>query len=97
MEGYGEEFKDLRFLQGLPAHALVYDCVYTPVVTKLVHAAAERGLRAETGLSMLVWQGLLADALFFKGIRSRQDILSEENSEAVFKKLEAELFERNHP
>ena len=47
-----------------PADAFVYDCVYNPAETRLVQQARAAGLRAETGLGMLVEQGLLAFGLW---------------------------------
>ncbi|MDR1815976.1 MAG: hypothetical protein LBR00_04750 [Clostridiales Family XIII bacterium] len=89
MAGYGEDFADLSFLDGLPAHAVVYDCVYTPAETALVRAARARGLRAETGLSMLVWQGLLSEALW--GVAPREAALSAEVYGAVHEALSKHL------
>ncbi|MGF1450417.1 MAG: shikimate dehydrogenase [Opitutales bacterium] len=42
-------------------HALttvVYDMIYNPAETPLLHEARQRGLRGANGLSMLVWQGV---------------------------------------
>jgi shikimate dehydrogenase len=44
-------------LYDLPAHAKVYDMVYSPSGTPLVTEALARGLRAVNGLGMLVAQG----------------------------------------
>jgi shikimate dehydrogenase len=44
----------------LPAHALVYDVVYTPRPTRLLREAAARGLACQDGLEMLVQQGAAA-------------------------------------
>ena len=44
----------------LPAHALVYDVVYNPLVTPFLEAGRKHGLRAEGGLGMLVRQAALA-------------------------------------
>lgn len=41
----------------LPAKALVYDLVYRPRLTPLLHEAEIRGLPTLDGLAMLVWQG----------------------------------------
>jgi shikimate dehydrogenase len=43
-----------------PPDAFVYDLVYNPPETQLVQQALEAGLRATTGLGMLVEQGALA-------------------------------------
>jgi len=44
----------------LPANAFVYDLVYNPRETKLVHDARAQGLNASTGLGMLIEQAALA-------------------------------------
>jgi shikimate dehydrogenase len=44
----------------LPPHATVYDLVYNPPETKLVREAHRQGLRAKTGLGMLIEQAALA-------------------------------------
>ena len=38
----------------------VYDCVYSPNPTKLLARAKENGNECQNGLSMLLWQGVLA-------------------------------------
>jgi shikimate dehydrogenase len=43
-----------------PRHAALYDLVYAPSVTKLVHDARAEGLPAVTGLGMLIEQALLS-------------------------------------
>jgi shikimate dehydrogenase len=48
----------------LPPDAFVYDLIYNPAETQLVRQARERGLRAATGLGMLVEQGALAFELW---------------------------------
>ncbi len=47
-----------------PADAFVYDLVYNPAETLLVRQARAAGLRAATGLGMLVEQGALAFELW---------------------------------
>jgi shikimate dehydrogenase len=49
----------------LPAHAIVADLVYVPVLTPLVAAAKARGLRAADGLGMLLHQAVRGFALWF--------------------------------
>ena len=44
----------------LQPHTIVYDIVYTPPVTPLMHAAAARGCRTLGGIGMLVHQGAIA-------------------------------------
>lgn len=52
-------------LDALPAHAIVFDAVYTPLNTSLLNAARARGLRVVDGLSMLVHQGAEAFHIWF--------------------------------
>ncbi|MDR0875522.1 MAG: shikimate dehydrogenase [Clostridiales Family XIII bacterium] len=95
MQGYSQDFDDLGFLDALPKTALVYDCVYIPAETALVHEARARGLRAENGLSMLVWQGLLSDVHFLRAAGetrfTKAEILSQEMFSAVYQTLERTL------
>ncbi len=44
----------------LQPHTFVYDIVYTPPVTPLMHAAVKRGCKTLGGLGMLVHQGAIA-------------------------------------
>jgi len=46
-------------------HHLVYDMVYSPPRTRLMAAAEAEGARAANGLSMLLWQGVLAFEFWF--------------------------------
>lgn len=48
----------------LPSNAFVYDLVYNPRETKLVRGAHSQGLRATTGLGMLIEQAALAFELW---------------------------------
>jgi shikimate dehydrogenase len=95
MQGYAQDFEDLGFLDALPKTALVYDCVYIPAETTLLRAARARGLKAENGLSMLVWQGLLADVHFLRAAGetrfTKAEILSPEMFSAVYQTLESVL------
>jgi shikimate dehydrogenase len=49
----------------LPAHAVVADIVYVPLVTPLLATARERGLRTADGLGMLLHQAVRGFALWF--------------------------------
>jgi shikimate dehydrogenase len=74
MEGSGSDFSGFLFLDHLPKDSFVYDLVYNPKETALVKAAKERGLAAENGLSMLIYQGILSDELFFGIDTDRQTL-----------------------
>ena len=50
----------------LPAGAVVYDIVYTPLETPLIRDAAARGLGAISGLEMLVWQAVPGFEAWFR-------------------------------
>jgi shikimate dehydrogenase len=76
MDGTGKDFNAFLFLDKLPKDSFIYDLVYKPRETALVKAARERGLGAEGGLSMLIYQGILADELFF-GIETDRKALYE--------------------
>jgi shikimate dehydrogenase len=49
----------------LAPHHIVFDCVYAPSRTKLLHAADEAGARGANGLSMLLYQGALSFSIWF--------------------------------
>jgi len=49
----------------LAPHHIVFDCVYRPSKTALLHAADEAGARGANGLSMLLHQGALAFSVWF--------------------------------
>jgi shikimate dehydrogenase len=55
-------------LDVLPAHALVTDIVYTPLLTPLLRQARDRGLRTADGLGMLLHQAVPGFEAWF-GIR----------------------------
>jgi shikimate dehydrogenase len=52
-------------LSTLPEDAVVYDIVYTPLVTPLLAAAQDRDLATVDGLDMLIGQGAIAFEIFF--------------------------------
>ncbi len=52
-------------LAPLPDNAIVYDIVYTPLMTPLLRQAEARGLQTIDGLEMLIGQADLAFELFF--------------------------------
>src|SRR6266403_105777 len=49
----------------LAPHHMVFDCVYGPSKTSLLHAADEAGARGANGLSMLLHQGALSFSIWF--------------------------------
>jgi shikimate dehydrogenase len=49
----------------LAPHHIVFDCVYRPTKTALLHAAHEAGARSANGLSMLLHQGALSFSTWF--------------------------------
>ena len=52
-------------LSALPEDAVVYDIVYTPLLTPLLAAAQDRDLATVDGLDMLIGQGAIAFEIFF--------------------------------
>lgn len=52
-------------LSPLPEEAVVYDIVYSPLETRLLTAARQRGLDTVDGLDMLIGQAAFAFELFF--------------------------------
>ena len=58
----------------LPQHVVIYDLVYNPSETKLVRDARVQGLRATTGLGMLIEQAALAFQLW-TGYNPSREIL----------------------
>lgn len=59
-------------LASLPADAVVFDAVYTPLETALLAAARARGLATIDGLAMLIGQAAEAFRLFFGADAPRQ-------------------------
>ncbi|HZR04229.1 MAG TPA: shikimate dehydrogenase [Candidatus Udaeobacter sp.] len=49
----------------LAPHHLVFDCVYGPSKTALLHAAEQAGARSANGISMLLHQGALSFSIWF--------------------------------
>ncbi|GHV17039.1 hypothetical protein FACS189425_02460 [Clostridia bacterium] len=68
MLGNNKNFADFEFLNHLPRHALVCDLIYNPLETALLIEAKKRNLAILNGLTMLISQAILADAIFFEGI-----------------------------
>ena len=59
-------------LSPLPDDAVVYDIVYTPLITPLLAAARARGLATVDGLEMLIGQAALAFELLFGAAPPRE-------------------------
>lgn len=74
MVGCPNQFTDLSFLDALPRGAAVYDLIYHPAETELLRQARRRGLAASNGLSMLVWQAVLALEFFLDRPLDREDL-----------------------
>ena len=72
MEGCPGQFEDFSFLDTLPRRAAVYDLIYHPGETELLRQARRRGLAAANGLSMLVWQAVLALEYFLDRTLDRE-------------------------
>ena len=76
MEGCPGQFEDFSFLDTLPRGAAVYDLIYHPTETELLRQARRRGLAAANGLSMLVWQAVLALEYFLDRPLDREKLAS---------------------
>ena len=74
MEGCPGQFEDFSFLDALPREAAVYDLIYHPGSTELLRQARRRGLDASNGLSMLVWQAVLALEYFLDRPLDREEL-----------------------
>ncbi|NLB81544.1 MAG: quinate/shikimate dehydrogenase, partial [Clostridiaceae bacterium] len=44
---------------------VVYDIIYNPPVTRFMKMSAEKGCNTYNGLDMLIYQGLIADEMWF--------------------------------
>lgn len=66
MQGISEDFSDFSFISSLKKSALVFDLIYSPPETRLLKEAAKQGLCTMNGLDMLIYQGLVADEIFFE-------------------------------
>ena len=52
-------------LCGIEAGTCVYDIIYNPPVTKFMEMAISKGCKAYNGLALLVYQGVIADEIWF--------------------------------
>lgn len=76
-----------------PPDAFVYDMIYNPAETRLTQQAREHGLRAATGLGMLVEQGALAFELW-TGKSAPREVMREAAKQKLFTAEFAESAER---
>lgn len=60
-------------IKAFPKLEAVFDCVYNPLCTKLVFSAKKAGIKADTGLSMLVEQALLAEDIWLGGTHTEAE------------------------
>lgn len=67
MEGVDGDFEEFGFLDKIPQGGMVCDLIYKPAETKLLAQAKQRGLTTQNGLSMLIYQGLIADHHYTQG------------------------------
>ena len=66
----------------LPPHAVIYDLVYNPRETQFVRDASAQGLRATTGLGMLIEQAALAFEIW-TGHKPSREIMFEAVNQTV--------------
>ena len=52
-------------LEGISLKTVVYDLIYSPPITRFMQMALEKGCRAHNGYKMLIYQGLIADEIWF--------------------------------
>lgn len=65
MSGFDGDFPDLSFVDELKKTAIVSDLIYNPPETKLLKYAKNYGIKTVNGLGMLIYQGLIADKIYF--------------------------------
>jgi shikimate dehydrogenase len=83
MENWPEDFRGFDFLDALSSKTLVCDLIYEPAETNLLRVASSKNIETMNGLSMLIWQGILADEIVF-GIKPDRTALHK----AICEKLE---------
>lgn len=81
--GGGEELAAIIPWEELPKSLFAYDVVYNPEVTPFIERARLAGMRAESGLSMLVGQAALALELWL-GVEPPLPLLTARARRAVF-------------
>jgi shikimate dehydrogenase len=74
MSGVGGSLGDMaQVFKALPKSALICDMVYSPPVTGLMEQAQAQGLETMNGLSMLIYQAILADEIYFGAKLNRKE------------------------
>lgn len=53
-------------LDGISPQTVLYDIIYNPSETKLMRMARKKGCKAHNGVKLLIYQGLLADEIWFE-------------------------------
>ena len=84
----GETVRDLVPWRALDASVFAYDVVYNPEVTPFVAAARAAGLRAESGLGMLIGQAARAIELWLGELPPRA-LLEQAAGQALLRKQQA--------
>lgn len=60
---------EFKILQTLKSDSLVYDVIYNPKKTILIKDAQKLGLRTVSGLDMLIFQAVMAQKIWFNGLK----------------------------
>ncbi len=71
-------------LDGFDSLEGVFDCIYNPFETELIHEAKKKGLITSHGLSMLIEQALLAEDIWLESSHTREE--SEELIAEIYSK-----------
>jgi shikimate dehydrogenase len=73
MHGYAHDFQDFSFLDSLKSGGVLCDLIYRPPVTQLMAEAQKRGIKAVSGLGMLMWQAFFAFEYYCGFLPTAQD------------------------
>lgn len=73
MAGFGLDFPAFDFLEHLPKNAVVYDIVYNPSTTALLHHAQAQQRKTIGGIGMLIWQAFAAFEIFYGQLPNSHD------------------------
>lgn len=65
MHGIDADYENLSFIDCLKEGAVVSDLIYNPYKTKLLKYSDSKNLKTINGLGMLIYQGLIADKIYF--------------------------------